>query len=302
MPLDLFQKLIPFIHYTGLIHLQGWGEPLLNPDIYEMIRISKEKTKCVGLTTNGTLLNEDTIRRLLDNNVDIVGISLAGATASSHNSLRPGSDFDMILSNLRLLSRIKEKQNSRAPAIHLAYIMLKSNIHELEQIVQIAQSVGVAQIVASNLSLIVEPKLYGEALFNNTDTTDRYYELLEKTKEYACRNDIVFSYGRADLNRHSMWCSENVGRACVVNVDGEVSPCVFTNPILKTDRWFDNRLLPLKNASFGNIREETLSEIWHKKEYVKFRNFFNTAAPNISEKLLSSVPEPCIHCYKRLLG
>jgi len=36
MPLDLFRELIPFIKYTKLIYLQGWGEPLLNQDLFEM--------------------------------------------------------------------------------------------------------------------------------------------------------------------------------------------------------------------------------------------------------------------------
>lgn len=35
--LELFRELIPFIRYTKLIYLQGWGEPLLNPEFFEML-------------------------------------------------------------------------------------------------------------------------------------------------------------------------------------------------------------------------------------------------------------------------
>jgi len=302
MPLDLFNKLIPFIKFTKLIHLQGWGEPLLNPDIFEMIRICKNNSKYVGLTTNGTLLNEETICRVIDSKVDILGVSFAGATAASHNKFRQGSDFDKIISNLQLLYRIKNEKNSQVPALHLAYLMLRSNFHDLEKIVSLAKSLGVEQIVASNLSLIVEPELFAEAIFNNPDLTDSYYRTLEKTKASAARNDIVFAYNRPDLDDVSVLCNENVCFACVVNVDGEVSPCVFTNPGLRINYWFKDRLLPLKGMSFGNIQHENLSQIWHKKEYVRFRNLFSPAAVKKSGHVLSEMPESCINCYKRLLG
>jgi MoaA/NifB/PqqE/SkfB family radical SAM enzyme len=302
MPLDLFNTLIPYTKYTELIHLQGWGEPLLHPDIYEMIRICKYNSKYVGLTTNGTLLNEETICRIIDSRVDIMGVSLAGATAATHNTFRRGSDFDTILSNLQRVSRIKKEKNSRTPALHIAYLMLKSNIHEVETLVPLAKSVGAEQIVASNLSLIVQPELCGEALFNNTDCTDWYYELLEKTKEYAARHDIVFAYSRPDLDDAPGFCSENVCVSCIVNVSGDVSPCVFTNPVLNTDYLFKDQVLPLHVISFGNIGHENLSQIWHKNEYVRWRNLLNPAAIKTTGHVLSEIPESCIHCYKRLLG
>ncbi len=121
MPLELFRKLIPFITQTKLIYLQGWGEPLLNRNIFEMIRICKDNAKHVGFTTNGMLLNEKTIRKLIDSKVDILGVSLAGTKATSHNKFRQGNDFDEIISNLNLLCRLKSEKNSQLPALHLAY-------------------------------------------------------------------------------------------------------------------------------------------------------------------------------------
>ena len=61
MTLALFRELIPFMRDTKLIYLQGWGEPLLNPELFEMIRMCKDNGKRVGFTTNGMLLTEETI-------------------------------------------------------------------------------------------------------------------------------------------------------------------------------------------------------------------------------------------------
>ena len=129
MPIDLFHKLVPFLRYTDLVYLQGWGEPLLNNDIFEMIRICKDRGKRTGFTTNGMLLTEDTIRKLVDLELDIIGISLAGTTAPTHNQIRKGTDFNKLVSNLELLCKIKAERKTHLPAVHLAYLMLRSNFH-----------------------------------------------------------------------------------------------------------------------------------------------------------------------------
>ncbi|MEA3385871.1 MAG: radical SAM protein, partial [Thermodesulfobacteriota bacterium] len=171
MSIDLFNKLIPFLKYTDMVYLQGWGEPLLNNDIFEMIRICKDRGKRTGFTTNGMLLTEDTIRKLVDLELDIIGISLAGTTAPTHNQIRKGTDFNKLVSNLELLCKIKAERKTHLPAIHLAYLMLRSNCQELKEILQLAKKVGAKQIVASNLTLIIDPKLSAEAIFNDTART-----------------------------------------------------------------------------------------------------------------------------------
>jgi len=310
MTLELFRELIPFMRYTKLIYLQGWGEPLLNPELFEMIRMCKDNGKRVGFTTNGMLLTEETIHKLIDFKVDILGVSLAGATTASHNKFRKGNDLDEVISNLELLYRLKRERNSQRPELHLAYIMLKSNFHELEKIVPIAKRLGVTQIVASNLSLILGPELASEAIFNDTDLTDNYREILEKIKEHAGGEDILFAYNQPGLDETSIRCNENVCHSCVVNVDGEISPCVFTNPVLTagsdrtgnrtTEHIFKDRLLPLTSISFGNIEHEKLSRIWHKKEYVGFRTAWSSGSIAELQDGLANLPESCMNCYKRL--
>ena len=65
MSVGLFCQLVPYLRYTELVYLQGWGEPLLNNDIFEMIGICKRRGKRVGFSTNGMLLTEDIVRQLV---------------------------------------------------------------------------------------------------------------------------------------------------------------------------------------------------------------------------------------------
>ena len=300
MLLERFMELVPFLKHTDLIYLQGWGEPLLHPHFLEMVRICKDHGKHVGFTTNGMFLTEDTARTLVDMQLDIVAVSLAGTTPATHNRVRKGTDLDQIMSRLEQLGTIKAEQNSQTPAVHLAYMMFRSNFHELHQILPLAKRVGAKQVVASNLALIIDPGLAREALFHDTETMNAYRKALEEIKERAFSESIIFDYHGPDLDDDSLRCRENVHRACVINVDGEVVPCVFTNPVLSSHYIFEGESLPLRSLSFGNIHNESLTHIWNKQEYAAFRELFDPATMKNPERIRQAMPECCIKCYKRL--
>ncbi|MCK4391029.1 MAG: radical SAM protein [Desulfobacterales bacterium] len=301
MPIELFHELIPFLRCTELVYLQGWGEPLLNKNFFEMVRICKDRGKRVGFTTNGTLLTEDTIRTLVDLHLDIIGISLAGTTASTHNQIRKGTDFNKVISHLERLRKIKTEKRTEVPAVHLAYLMLKSNFHELKEILLLAKRIGAKQIVASNQTLIVDPKLSAQAIFNDTQRMGYYRTTLDEISHRAAREEIVFDYHGPGLDDASLRCRENVHRACVINVEGEVVPCVMTNPVLSPSHYiFKNQSVPLRGMSFGNIRKKSLTRIWNKKEYARFRALFDPETARKPEQIRSEMPLCCVKCYKRL--
>jgi len=300
MPMELFRELVPFLRYTDLVYLQGWGEPLLNEDLFEMVRICKDQGKRVGFTTNGMLLTESMLRTLIDLRLDIIGFSLAGTTAKTHNRIRKGSDFNKLISRLELLRRIRAEKKTRDPVVHLAYLMVRSNFEEVKDILPLAERVGAKQIVASNLTLIVDPSLSSEAILNDTERMDYYCSTLEEITERAARKNIIFDYSGPGLDEASLCCRENVHRACVINVEGEVVPCVFTNPLLSSHHIFKDQFLPLRAMSFGNIRNESLGRIWRKKEYAGFRALFDPMMARKPSEIRSKMPACCMECYKRL--
>ena len=57
LPLTTFAKLLPALARARLVYLQGWGEPLLHPDFFNMVALAKQAGCRVGTTTNGMLLD-----------------------------------------------------------------------------------------------------------------------------------------------------------------------------------------------------------------------------------------------------
>jgi len=199
------------------------------------------------------------------------------------------------------LDKIKAEKRTRFPAVHLAFLMLRSNFHELKQILPVAKRLGVEQIVASNLTLIVDPRFSKEAIFSDEECKDYYINTLEDLRDKAAREKIMFDYHGPGLSDASPGCRENVHRACVINVEGEVGPCIFTNPLLCSLNAFKDRSCLQEAISFGNIGRETLTRIWNKKEYREFRNLFD---PEIAkdlepEHMRLQMPRSCLKCHMR---
>lgn len=310
MPMGLFSRILTFLKNTRLVYLQGWGEPLLNQDIFEMIRLCKVKGKQVGFTTNGTLLDDQTIRALVELKLDILCVSLAGATSNTHDRIRNGNKFEKIISNLLLLRQIKYMKGTTLPRLHLAYIMLKSNFEEIRNVVSLAKMLDTKQVVASNLTLIINENLYEEALFNNVVDCGYYHSVLSGIKEKALTEDIIFDYRNPILLNRLQQCRENINYSSVIDVEGNVSPCVFTMPSLYKNmecgnnkipvHYFKNETWPVYGINFGNITCESFTEIWENKEYSNFRKIFNISKRGIKHLSSIKIPDCCKSCYKIL--
>jgi MoaA/NifB/PqqE/SkfB family radical SAM enzyme len=137
MPLPIYKRISGYFHLVRDVHLQGWGEPLLHPHLFTMIQIAKAEKCRVSLTTNGALLSPDISEKLIREGVDIIAISIAGASRRTHESIRCRSDFDTLVDNIRILSGSKARLRSKTPNLILSFLMTKTNIEELPRAVDI---------------------------------------------------------------------------------------------------------------------------------------------------------------------
>ncbi|HUV83005.1 MAG TPA: radical SAM protein [archaeon] len=98
--------LMEHLHDLGVFILSfSGGEPFIRPDIFQHLQRARDLGFQIGLTTNGTLLDEDTVQRLRDLEPFNVHISIYGV-GEVHDSFRnkPGV-FDMARNSFRLLKQ-----------------------------------------------------------------------------------------------------------------------------------------------------------------------------------------------------
>ena len=89
-----------------------YGEPLMNRNIAEMVRIVKAAGKKVQITTNACLLDEETIVRLCDAGIDKIKISFQGTTEKEYGFWRNNPHFDRVNANIMKLLQIREQRKA----------------------------------------------------------------------------------------------------------------------------------------------------------------------------------------------
>jgi len=152
MSFDEFRLLMDDLGDT-LVTLRLWhyGEPLLNPSLCRMISYAKGKGVIVAVSTNGSLLDEEMSRELVDSGLDYLIVSLDGASRNAYQKAHGVDTFEQVVDNLSALSRIKRRLGSSLPFLDLQFIILKSNEHEVDRVRRLAGRVGADKLTCKRL-------------------------------------------------------------------------------------------------------------------------------------------------------
>jgi MoaA/NifB/PqqE/SkfB family radical SAM enzyme len=302
MDMRTFERLQPAFSLADMIYLQGWGEPLLHPRFWDMARAVKSSGAKIGFTTNGVPLVDKNISKLFDEQVDIMGVTLAGATAATHERFRQGCDFARIDKALTKINKMKRRHPDEGPSVNLAFMLLRSNWQEVDQLPALAAQWGVNQIVVNNLSFIGTEPMRNESLLLQPQLWPEISAALERAKQEAADRGIPLHYYKPCMEKRCAICTENVLRACFVSYRGDVSPCVMTNisiqPGSAAEHWFENETYPVENYSFGNINEHSLQQIWKGTKARRFREAFEGRLSMEHPGTQQLPTMPCRHCYK----
>lgn len=139
-----FEKIIKVIdkikNETRIINITG-GEPLLYPQILQLIKYIKEKTPLkVSLSTNGYLLDKKTTARFKKLSLDAINVSLDSIHPDKHDSFR-GKKGAYKLAERGIKTAVENKLNCR-----IACALGKFNYKETEDLILKACDLGCTAI------------------------------------------------------------------------------------------------------------------------------------------------------------
>ena len=121
------------------------GEPLLRKDIFDIARCAKSMGFYVGLSSNGTLIDESNIDAIDDIGFDYVGVSLDGISATHDRFRRMEGAFDLSMAGIRLCL-------SRGIKVGVRYTMTEDNAHDLPGLLQLVENEGIDKFYFSHLN------------------------------------------------------------------------------------------------------------------------------------------------------
>jgi MoaA/NifB/PqqE/SkfB family radical SAM enzyme len=121
------------------------GEPLLRPDIFDISRRAKEMGFYVGLSTNGTMIDESNIDAIADIGYDYVGISIDGVRETHDMFRRKQGAFDESMHGIRLCHDAGIKVGMR-------FTLTMDNAHELPELLAIMEQEKIDKFYLSHLN------------------------------------------------------------------------------------------------------------------------------------------------------
>ncbi|MEW6607905.1 MAG: radical SAM protein [bacterium] len=138
MEFGLYKRLVDEIshQYVSSLYLTGDGEPLLHPQLIEMIQYAKTmgiERVCVG--TNCMLLDEGISKQIISSGLDVIVFSVDAATQKTYQKLREGGDFALVTTNVRRFLQLKKEIGNQSPQAVISFIRMKDNVTEIESFI-----------------------------------------------------------------------------------------------------------------------------------------------------------------------
>ncbi len=252
---DLSDFGAPVVLFSG-------GEPLLRPDVFELIRYATGRKMRAVVSTNGTLITPDIAARLKDAGLSYVGISLDGLEATNDRFRGVKGAFRLALEGVRncLSAGVK---------VGLRFTMTRENFNDVGGILDLIGQEGIPRVCFYHLVYTGRAtKLIHDARMSHEETRSTVDLILARTKTFHEQGKPVEVL---TVDNHTdgpylylRLLQEDPGRAAEVlsllkmnggNSTGSGIGCVSWDGSVHPDQFW-------RHYSFGNVKERPFSAIW----------------------------------------
>ncbi|MBE0428986.1 MAG: radical SAM protein [Thermoleophilia bacterium] len=278
MDLDIYKTLVEGMKSTGArqIGLAGIGEPLLHRHIVDAVVFARQKKMSVWITTNGSLLDEELSRELVDAGLDDLSISLNAGSREEYGLVHANQDntvFDQIITGLKKLDEYKRRRGTDNPRVTLSNVISNVNFRKVPEMARLAADVGAASICFRPVDTGPQTEKYS--------LSDEDYERLESS--FAIAAQVAESHGIAQN-------IESFRQLVKLRADGGIpAPCFagWLFPFVLANG--DITYCCVSREVLGNLAESSFEQIWYSKE----KSRLNDIALNIHR---TQTPVPRSRC------
>ncbi len=271
MSFSLYKKIIDQIPRKKYIGLYNWGEPFLNPNIFEMIKYAKKFSHFVEIHSNFNLqVRSNFYKKLIESNLDKLVLSIDGTSQKIYSKYRKGGNYNLVLKNLTTLSKVRESYRITEPEIVWKFMVNKYNESQIETARHKALELNI-NFITSTIGL--SDDLPDRTL--PTTITQRKKYWLPKNKKYI-RSQYI---GKYHLPLHAEKC-KFLFDSIFIDPQGKVFPCCELSD---------------QNYAFGDLSKASLIDIWNNDIYQYSRSLFD-------QKKSHEIQTICADChnYKKI--
>lgn len=237
------------------------GEPLLRPDLFELLAEAKRLGLRTVISTNGTLIDESTAEKLKKSELSYVGISIDGPE-EFHNRFRQTSDcFKATMAGFENCLKADLR-------IGLRFTITKSNHSQVPAIFDICKENDIKRLCFYHLIRSGRATQIESEVLSTDQTRAVVDTIIQKTEENVAKNllDEVLTVGNhADgpylltkLQNKNATDFEKARKLLLANGGnriGEKICCVSWDGSVYADQFW-------RSYSLGNVTQKTLKQIW----------------------------------------
>lgn len=227
------------IRFTG-------GEPLMNPDIYELIRTAARQNLRISMGTNGTLIDCAQAAKLSASGLDMAIVSIDGVERL-HDLVRGAGSFRRTMTGLGHLQ-------AHGLAVRVNIVAMKTNVADIPALAESFRAQGINVFIRRLIPIGRSGENFAELALGREDYArlkERLQDCLERSKgsvrgHYLSEERVV---PRIALPFVRSSCSAGQ-RSLIIDPSGDLRLCGF--------------LPPDATAFVGNIRQEAPDRIWQR--------------------------------------
>jgi len=269
MSFNEFKKILSKLDSLFKIHLSGQGESFINKDIFKMIDYANKKGITVFFTTNGTLLNKNTIKKICRLDIGEIGVSIDSTNPQKYEKIRKGAKFEKVTENIKNLAKEIKKRNKKT-ILSTSAVIFKDNIEEIPEFIKLAKKLGIKKM---GFQTIQEKEDYkdkynkGIETINSSKFKKKLKEKIEEAKKLGEKLGISVIFDETK-SPGCIW----PWRSVYITWNGHVTPCC--------------KILDYRKPYFGNLLKEDFWKIWNGKQYQLVRKLLRER----------KAPYPCRGC------
>ena len=262
---ELFKKIIDDLApYLLLILLWDWGEPFLNPSIYEMIAYAHAQRIKLVSSTNGHIFAKGShAQKVVASGLEALIFSVDGITQETYEYYRAGGRLESVMEGIQKVVAEKHRQGSRTPILNFRFIVMKHNEHELHDLENFARNLNVDMLTFRKFFPVAKQHVAHEGV-TVSDPDNPYYQRFERHNTTGPQRV-----------RHNP--CKNLWNCPSIHWDGTVCSCTCDYN---------------ETSVFGKLEKENFKDIWFGNPAREMRKAFRQHWQSLS------LCKDCVYAFK----
>ncbi len=258
-----FSERLPMLCITG-------GEPLLRKEFFDIMGYAHKLGFRWGMTSNGTLIDNEMAKRLSDVGMGTISISIDGLRDTHDWFRRTKGGYDKAMRGVQALI-----DQGTFRHVQITTVVHKKNIDELEELYDIMCGIDIDSWRVINLEPIGRAKQFPELLLEPQDYRRMFDFIRDKRSqgmpvEYGCTHYLGLDYER-EVRDWYFLCNAGVYTASIM-ANGDIGACLDIERRPETIQ--------------GNVLRDDFTEVWKNRF-----EYFRTG--------LSAKNQKCAECSSR---